>query len=202
MKTKSNRSKQNEKMDIKLKKCITPKFRVSFPQVFKPKSFRGQEAKYSVVMLFDKSTDLTPLETACDNAIIEMYGDVDSVPKNFRRPFRKGSEREDTPGYENTIFVTANSKTQPGLIDRDKQPILNEQDFYAGCYARAELIAFCYDQMGNTGVSFSLQNIQKWADGAKFSGKRDAEDVFDSIEDGEDEESSYETDEESSSLGF
>ncbi len=193
-----------DRMDLSLKKCVTPEFRVSFPAVFKPKAFQDQEAKYSVVMLFDKKVDLSKpaskggkisLKQAAFNAATEKWGPKEKWPKGLRLPFRDGDEKEDLQGYANCTFISAASKTQPGLVDQVLRPILSEQDFYAGCYARAEVIAYAYDVAGNKGVSFSLQNIQKMRDGDKFSGRKDASEVFDAIEDTSDDESNYESSE-------
>lgn len=196
----------NQKMDIEKKKCVTHKFRVSFPAVFKAKAFEDQDAKYSVVMLFDKDVDLgTPadgqkisMKKAVFNAKVEKWGpDKSKWPKKIRSPFRDGEERSDTDGYENCIFVTASSKTQPGLVNRQLKPILDEEEFYAGCYARAEIIAFAYDTKGNKGVGFALQNIQKLEDGEPFSGRKDASEVFDAVESDSDDEENYDDDEDS-----
>jgi hypothetical protein len=203
----------SEKMSIDKKKVITHEFRVSFPAMFTPKAFENQEPKYSIVMLFDKKVDLSKPSTnakgqalgvsmkeAAANAATEKWGDRSKWPKNLRLPFRDGSERADTPGYEGMIFISSSSKNQPGLVDQKRQPILNERDFYAGCYARAQLIAFAYDKAGNKGVSFSLQNVQKLRDGDPFSGRKNAEDVFDAVEDGADDASNYSSD--SNDMGF
>jgi hypothetical protein len=186
---------------IEAKKCVTPEFRVSFPAIFEPKSFNNQDAKYSTVMLFDKKTDLSGLKKAAANAAGDKWGpDRTKWPKNLKMPFRDGDTKSDKEGYESCIFVTATSKTQPGLVDQSLKPILNPKDFYAGCYARAELIAFAYDMAGNMGVSFSLQNIQKLRDGKSFSGRKDASAVFDAVEDSSESADSYSNDE--ASLGF
>lgn len=197
---------------IEKKKCVTHEFRVSFPALFTPKAFEGQEAKYSIVMLFPKSVDLgkaaggqlVSLKQAAINAAIEKWGPKEKWPKGLRFPFRNGDEKEDTEGYKGHIFVSASSKTQPGLVNAHLKPILNEREFYAGCYARAEVIAFAYDKVGNKGVSFSLQNVQKLRDGDPFSGRKAAEDVFDAVEDTSDDEDSYEdeSDEDLSDLGI
>jgi hypothetical protein len=185
-----------EKMDVKKKICLTHEFRASFCNVFEAKSYQGQEAKYSLTMLFDKKVDLAKpatnkkgeplsvsMKEAAFNCAVEKWGPQKDWPKNLRIPFRDGDEKSDTQGYAGHIFVTASSKKQPGLVDGQRKPILNAADFYSGCYARAEVIAFAYDVSGNKGVSFSLQNIQKLRDGDPFGGRRNAEDVFDSVED-------------------
>lgn len=188
---------------IEAKKVVTPEFRVSFPAVFQPKAFEQQEPKYSTVMLFDKKTNLSGLKEAAKAAAVEKWGeDQKKWPKNMRKPFRDGDEKEDSVGYPGTIFVSASSKHQPGLVGPTLKPILSEKDFYAGCYARAELIAFAYDKAGNRGVGFALQNIQKLRDGEKFSGRKDPSTVFDAVEDDSDDEDSYGDDGETAADGM
>lgn len=194
-----------QKMDIQKKKCITPEFRASFPHLFKPKAFKqGQEPKFMLTMLFTKKQDLKELKRAAHNAAVEKWGPKENWPAKMKMPFRDGNEKSDLEGYADMITVTATSKTQPGVVSQDLSPILSEQQFYAGCYARAELIAFPYDESGNVGVSFALQNVQKLRDGKPFSGRKRAEDVFEAVEDDSNNPDSYaDTDEEySDNAGF
>lgn len=157
-------------------KLISPSFRVSFPSVFAPSSgFDGQEEKYSVVMLFDKNTNLDAMKEAVAQCAAEKWGN--KIPKDLRSPFRDGDEK-DLDGYKGTTYVKASSKTRPGLVDKDLQPILSQEEFYPGCYARASLSVFAYDRTGNKGVSFGLMNIQKLDEGESFSGKSKPEDDF------------------------
>jgi phosphopantothenoylcysteine synthetase/decarboxylase len=188
-------------MDKKNKMVKTPVFRASFPHVFKPHSgFEGQAPKYSITMLFDKSTDITELKKAAFNAAVEKWGPKEKWPKNLRMPFRDGDEKSDLQGYENTIFVTASSKQRPQVINT-KRELLTEEDgsFYAGCLAKATLLAYAYDAMGNKGVSFSLQNVLKTGDAEAFSGRKNAEDDFseDDFKIDSDDASNYDAD-----LGF
>lgn len=166
------------------KKVMTPKFRVSFPSVFKARAdFEGQEPKFSIVMLFDKATDISALKQLAQSVVLEKWGpDKAKWPQNLRSPFRDGDvEGNGKDGYTGVIFVRASSKTRPGLVDQEKVQILEESDFYGGCYARATINAFAYDKAGNKGVAFGLQNIQKLADGEPFSGRTKAEDDFDAV---------------------
>jgi len=187
-----------QKMDIEKKKVFTHKFRVSFPSVFEPKSFQNQPAKYSLVMLFPKKTDLgkrpenaksgVSMKEAVFNCLTEQFGDKSKWPKDLRLPFRDGDQK-DTEGYKGHIFVTASSKKKPGVINQRLEHITSEEEFYAGCYARATLLAFYYDTAGNKGVSFSLQNIQKLEDGENMSGRKRAEDEFEATEESNESES-------------
>lgn len=197
-----------EKMDIQLKKCITPEFRVSFPALFKPKSFKGQDPKYSVVMCFNKKTDLKEMKRAVRNALIEEFGPdyaakVKAIP-GFKMPFRDGAEKGDKEGYgPDVTFVTASCKQDkpPGLVNQRREKIIAESDLYAGCWARAELIAFVYNNIGR-GVSFSLQNVQKVRDDKAFSGRKDASEAFEAIDDGSDSQGSYQGTDSVDSLGL
>lgn len=196
-----------EKMDIEKKKCLTPEFRVSFPHVFEKHSgFKEQEPKYSIVMLFPKNYDLKELKRAAFNAAIEKWGPKEKWPKNLRMPFRDGDEKQDLQGYEGCYFISASSKQKPQVVGNKKIdgqfPHITKEDdtFYAGCYARATLIAFAYDKLGNKGVSFSLQNVQKLKDGEPFSGRKNADDEFDEVEDAEGSDSAENY--EDSTMGF
>jgi hypothetical protein len=163
-----------------LKKIVTPEFRVSFPHVFKPSENNfGGDNKYSIVMLFDKGTDLTPLKEIVEIAISDKWGD--KRPKGIRSPFRDGNEK-DYDGYQDVIFCSATSKEKPGLVDWNCEPIIEQGEFYGGCYARATIVAFAYDVKGNRGVGLGLQNVQKLRDGAAFTGRTKAEDDFEPIE--------------------
>lgn len=180
-----------KKMKIEDKKVVTPKFRASHVQVFEAKAYKDQPAKYGIVMLFPKATtDLKAMKLAARNAAIERWGaDESDWPKadedgvgGLKWPFRDGDKYKKDPSYKGHWFVRASSKKKPGVIDQAKNPIESEDEFYSGCYARAVLIAFAYENSGNNGVSFTLQNLQKWGDGEKLSGRRDASADFEVIE--------------------
>jgi hypothetical protein len=178
---------------------VTPEGRVSFPYLFKqrpPMMLNGKpmgEPKYSLTLLFPKSTDLTALKRMAYNAVVEKWGqDRAKWPANLRGldlvnylsptgkdgwPFRDGDAR-DVTGYAGMISITATSKERPGVVDQNVQPILDESKLYAGCYARAQLIAFAFDHNGSRGVSFGLQNVQFVRDGEPFSGRQKPEDAF------------------------
>lgn len=201
---------------IEQKKCMTPMFRLSFPALIKPKAFQNQEPRYSCNALFPKSTDLknppknkagvpigVSLYQAAKAAAKEKWGD--KIPKGLRMPFKDGDEK-DYSGYAGTIVVTLSSKTAPGVVDQKLNRVISEDDIYAGCWCRATVIAYAYDTAGNKGIGFALQNVQKVKDDEKFSGKKDAADDFDIVEDESDDKASYEEsadkDADDDSLGF
>jgi len=162
-------------------KVMTPEFRVSFPSIFRPTSFEGQEPKYSLVMLFKKGVDLSELKNAAKKAARDKW--KDKIPKGLNLPFRDGDDKADEwEGFEDCIFVRAVSQRKPGLVDRHVNDIIDESDFYAGCFARATVNAFAYDVAGNKGISFGLLNIQKLRDGESLIGTTKPEDDFEELE--------------------
>lgn len=169
------------------KKVTSPVFRVSFPNVFNPSSFDGGPPKYGVSMLFtpasfsesDKKAWAAMKALANEVSMQAFKKALKDLPANFKTPFRKGEEKEGLDGYgPGVIFVNATSKMKPGLIDRDKTVITDQEAFFPGCYARATLVAFAFDNKGK-GVAFGLNNLQKVKDGTSFSGRTDATDDFD-----------------------
>lgn len=168
---------------------VTPKFRVSYPKVFKAELNKlSGKAEYSVVALFDKDADLKPIREAIKAAIIEKWGpDAAKHPKNLRNPLRDQADKaKEIDGKrvmpdghtEGAYFLNLKSTQKPGVVDENVQPILDESTFYAGCYARASVSVYAYDQAGNRGVGIGLTNIQKVADGEPFSGRPKPEASF------------------------
>jgi len=190
---------ENKKMSAI--KVITPKARLSFPALYEAKSYQNSEAKFSAVLIFDKNTNLKELKDLVKGVASEKWGsDEKKWPKNFRSPFRLGSEKEGLDGYpEDSIFISATTKQRPGIVDKDRTPLLTDDGtLYAGCYVRAQVNAYAYDKAGNKGVAFGLQNIQKMGDGEPLSGRQKAEEAFDSVDDstgsdteGDDEDNSF-----------
>lgn len=171
-----------------MENVITPQFRVSYAKVFRPeKNSLNDKMEYSLVAIFPPSADLAPLNKAIREAAVEKFGaDQTKWPKNLRNPVRKNEEREKEgklpDGYEaGGHFITLKSEQRPGLVDQNRQPIIDETAFYSGCYARAQVRPFGYLQKGNAGVSFGLQNLQKMADGDPLSGRQKAEDAFEAV---------------------
>lgn len=169
-------------------KVNTPQFRVSFPNVFAPQKnqFNGKE-EYTLVALFPKGADLTVLKKAAQAAIIAKWPDESKRPKEIRTPFRDQAEKAKTvdgkqvlrDGYEEgAIFMNLKSNKRPSVVDQNVQAILDESEFYPGCWAIASVNAYAYDVVGNAGVSFGLNNIQKVKDGDPLGGRSRPEEDF------------------------
>lgn len=176
---------------------VTPVFRVSFPKVFKPEyNKQSKRDEYSVVALFDPTEKLTAIKEAMMTVAKEAWGpDPKKWPKKWKNPIKDQAVREKEnddgtksmpDGYvKGAYMITAKSKNKPGVVDGKKMPIEDEENFYAGCYARANVYINTYDIDDglSVGVSVSLNHLQKVKDGEPFSGRRKAEECFEAIAD-------------------
>ncbi len=167
----------------------TPIFRVSYPNVFQAKrNALNEKDEFSIVCLFPKGADISGLKAAAQEAIVKKWGaDKTKWPAQIRTPFRDQGERaKDVDGKrilpagheEGAIFLNLKSSNRPGVVDQNVQDIIDESQFYAGCYARASVNAYAYDMIGNRGVAFGLGNIQKVKDGDPLGNRARPEQEF------------------------
>lgn len=173
-------------------KVVTGKVRLSYVHLFEPYAVNpDDEAKYSVTLLIPKSDKATmrALRAAEKAAAEAGKAKFDGrVPANLKSVIHDGDEEADlekNPEYEGHWYMSVNSKTRPGIVDRDVQPILDSTEIYSGAYARVSINAFAYNTRGNKGVSFGLNHVQKLADGDFLGGRSRAEDDFDAVDEDE-----------------
>ena len=169
-------------------KVITGVCRWSYVNVWQPKAMEESgKPKYSVSFIFPKSDTATikALEAATEAAYeigaSKLKGNGRSVPplSSIKTPLRDGDvERPDDEAYANSYFLNANSVTQPGIVDADRQPILDQNEVYSGCYGRASLTFYAFNRSGNRGIACGLNNLQKIRDGEPLDGHTRAEDDF------------------------
>ena len=107
----------------------------------------------------------------------------------IKTPLRDGDvERPDDEAYQNAYFVNANSPTAPGIVDADRQPIIDTSEVYSGVYGRASITFYAFNSNGNKGIACGLNNLQKIADGEPLGGKTRAEDDFADLDDEDDDD--------------
>lgn len=171
-------------------KIVLKHVRCSFPDIFKPRSFNGQDPKYSVQLLIKKDhpqmdeLQRVVLEAARDKWPSKVKGN--EFPKGLKNPLRDGDERdtEQYPQYLEHWFVNSNTKLPPLVVgsrkgENGKFPVLSEGDIQGGDYINVVLNSYAYDNTGNKGVALGLEKIQFVAKGERLGGSRtSAEDDF------------------------
>lgn len=174
-------------------KVITgPETRWSYANVWDAKSINGGAPKFSVSLIIPKSDKKTvekvkaAIQAAYEEGQSKLKGNGKSVPalSVIKNPLRDGDkERPDDPAYEKCYFINANSATAPGIVDIDRQPILERSEVYSGVYGRASINFYAFNSNGNRGIACGLNNLQKIRDGEPLGGKACAEDDFATEED-------------------
>ncbi len=169
-------------------KVITgPKTRWSYANVWDPKSINGGAPKYSVSLIIPKSDTKTvekiqaAIQAAYEEGQSKLKGNGKSVPalSVLKTPLRDGdAERPDDEAYKDSYFINANSATAPGIVDADRNPILERSEVYSGVYGRASINLYAFNSNGNKGIACGLNNLQKISDGEPLGGKSRAEDDF------------------------
>lgn len=163
----------------------------SYANVWDAKSINGGAPKYSVSLIIPKSDTVTvskikaAIEAAYEEGQSKLKGNGKTVPplSVLKTPLRDGDlERPDDPAYANAYFINANSASVPGIVDADRQPILERSEVYSGVYGRASINFYAFNSNGNKGIACGLNNLQKIRDGEPLGGKSRAEDDFTSEE--------------------
>lgn len=169
-------------------KVITgPETRWSYANVWEAKSINGGQPKYSISLIIPKSDQKTidkiqaAIQVAYEEGQSKLKGNGKSVPalSVLKTPLRDGdTERPDDEAYKDSYFINANSSTAPGIVDVDRQVIIDHSEVYSGVYGRASINFYAFNSNGNRGIACGLNNLQKIKDGEPLGGKSRAEDDF------------------------
>ena len=178
---------QKKKIDRSKCSVLTGRFRVSYPHVFKPQSPKPTDkAKFSLTMLFPKSSDLSEIKAVIREAKIAAFGAKENWPEGLQSPVSDGDSHKEKEtgeikkGYKDhwVIKATSNEDQKPYIADENGDEIIEPAKFYSGCYARAQLLVTNWEYMGKQGIMFILDGAQKLEDGEPFGGKKDLSKVF------------------------
>lgn len=165
----------------------------SYVHVFEPKPMKNDQGEdvgkpvYSTTLLIPKSNKalIAEIKKAIEAAIevgkAKKWGG--KIPKGkFHNPLQDGDEHKNED-YAGHWYLNAKASTKPGIIDRDRNPLTSDDDFYSGVFARFSVTFFPYNKMGN-GVACGLNHLQKLKDGERLGGRASIdEDFADDIDD-------------------
>ena len=163
-------------------KVIFGPCRLSYTHVFEKYSPDGDgEGKFMTNVLIPKSEKKTieaikkAIEAAKKAAIVAKWGGKE--PKKLDLALRDGDEKDDE-FYEDHFYLNAKSNTRPGVVDRKKVPIVDEEEVYSGVWAIVSVTFYGYDVSGNKGVACGLNNVMKYKDGEMLGGRASADSDF------------------------
>ena len=179
-------------MELNNTRVVTGKVRFSFVNVFEAKAFgEGQEPKYSVMLLIPKSDIGTvnrikaAIDAAAQKGLSTKFGG--RLPAILKTTFKDADKDMDQDGmifadkWDYTAghyIINVSTKNQPQVVDANLNPIINPTEVYSGCYGRASINFFAYNNNGNKGISAGLNNLQKLEDGEPLGSMTTAEQDF------------------------
>lgn len=178
--------------------CVLTEVQLHYPHLFKPHAIPGVEAdpKYGTVVLLPKGYDLSKLHAVMLAAAQSKFGETQGREllemKKIKLPIRKQKDmaEQGKVGFsdqEGDLFFNASSESQPGCVNRAREPILDPEKVYPGVIANVQVQCYAWQHpLSGRGLSFDLQNVQIVRDGPRLANaKPDPTKVFDEL--GEDE---------------
>lgn len=164
--------------------------RLSYTHLFEkyiPKD--GGEGKYMTNVLIPKSEKKTieaikeAIEVAKKAGLVSKWGGKE--PKKLDLPLYDGDDKEDDI-YRDHFYINAKCTTRPGVVDKKKNPITDEEEIYSGVWAYVSVTFYPYD-VKNKGIACGLNNIMKFKDDERLGGRVSAETDFADFEDDEED---------------
>lgn len=176
--------------------------RASYPKLFEPEIAKRDNGKtatvYSVVLLVEDTPEghafLKEAQALADEAGRATFsskasGLYDEIKDS---PTFKKAIRYDVAKYKDIVtphkiiaFINARSyDTPPGVVsiypgpDGKPAKITDPAQIYPGCYIKASLHAYAYNQDKSKGVALGLGNVQKWKDAERIDSRVAAEEEF------------------------
>lgn len=159
---------------------VTGKVRFSYCNVTKPRKneLNGKEEFSTQILIPKDDTDtINAIKSAAKEAIKAKWGD--KVPAKIRNPLRDGDTEMKSDGitplgdeYKGHWFMNVKATKKPGLIDSHGHELIGPDDIGSGDYGRVSANAYAYDQAGNRGVAFGLNNVLLLEKGESLGGTR------------------------------
>ena len=171
-------------------KVVTGKVRLSFCQLFEPKAIDGGAPKYSVTLLIPKNDTVTlgkikaAIAEAAEN--FRKKNGAASLPASPIHPLHDGDGVKPSSGEpygpecrgHYVMAVSCSEAQKPIVVDASGNPIINSAEVYSGCYGRASINFYGYNNR-KKGVGAGLLAVQKLCDGEPFGTVGSAEDFND-----------------------
>ena len=147
--------------------------RLSFPNLFTPKSVNGSEPKFGASFLLSKEDDAAQIATirnACNAVAKEQW--PAKVPAGVKLCLHEGSEKEYDGYGETVMYVSASSTITPPVVDESLQAVTEHQGkVYPGCLVNVVLRLWAQDNQFGKRINAQLQAVQFAGEGEAFGEK-------------------------------
>jgi hypothetical protein len=170
-------------------KIVIGPVRLSYLHVWEPSAMEGQtEKKYSASLIIPKKDKATvakinaAMDAAKEQGKHSKWGG--KIPKNLWNPLQDGDDekRSEDEAYADSWYISAKAATKPGIVDKNRNPILAQDEVYSGCYGYVSVTFYAFNKNGNSGIAAGLNHIMKVKDGEPLGGRSSAENDFADIQ--------------------
>lgn len=161
--------------------------RISYVHIKEPASFEDGPKKYDCTFLIPRDhPDVRKIKDAINALYLankeSLFKGVPIKSPKMWMPLRDGDEwldeHPEAVEYEGCYFLKASSPSQPRVFDVDKQDILDLDEVYSGCYCRAVIAGFAFNNKSK-GFGFFLNSLMKMGDGERIGGFTATADDYD-----------------------
>lgn len=155
----------------------TGKVRLSYPHLFEK---YDKSDKYQCQLIIDKKDKATVAMIEAAIKAAKLAGKSSKwggkIPGNLRSPLNDADAMDEPQEeYEGCYLMNAKTNRRPDVYDVPSgakgrpDELYDEDEIYAGCYVRASLTFYPYDNSG-AGVAVLLNWVQKLEDGERLGG--------------------------------
>lgn len=161
----------------------------SYANLNQPRAFGEQEPVYSSSLIVSKD-DVTSnariesaMRAAYEAGLATLQGRNPNPPTfeevTANGPVHDGDVKK--PGdaaYKNSYYLNAKNRRKPGIVDINKNEILDPSEIYSGIKVKAAISFYAYNKNGNKGIGVSLDYIMKVADGEPLGSTISLDEAF------------------------
>jgi hypothetical protein len=173
---------------VKLRNVKTPRALGCYVTLAKPRAMEaGKEPEYSVALLWPKSTDISDIRKAIEEAAVSKWGAA--APKllgtKLKTPLKDGDLKVDDDGQRWTPSTRASGTSTRAASSAwpswapTSIPV-DPSEVYSGCFFHAQLRFYPFDwnKGQSRGVGCGLQNVMLVGKGKRIDGRETAEQAF------------------------
>lgn len=143
--------------------------RVSFPHLFERSRYEDGEGKFGATLLLDPATDQAQIKAVQSEIQRLLTEKLNGIKLSSDRLCLRA--RPDRAEYGDSLALSANSNSQPVVIDVQRNQVLDKDKnpIYPGCYVNAKISLWAQSNKHGKRVNANLVAIQFAADGDSFS---------------------------------
>lgn len=152
--------------------------RIAFPKLFKAERVGDDgDPQHSASFIIPKNHPaVKDIEKAIREVAKDKWADkadimMKKITAENKLCLKDGDLKAEYDGYAGNLYISANNKVRPFVVDRDKTQ-LNPDDgvIYAGCFVNAVLDIWAMDNKYGKRINATLLGVQFYKDGDAFAG--------------------------------